>query len=107
MSRVASMLLAGTSLAFVTCLPATAQEALPQASDSYFTAAEADLARRLETPRITGTAKNVIIMVGDGMSVATVTAARILEGQKRRRWRVEQSGGRHLPLHGAGQDLFA
>ncbi|BDA86212.1 alkaline phosphatase [Aureimonas sp. SA4125] len=83
MSRVASMLLAGTSLALVTCIPAVAQEALPQASDSYFTAAEADLAQRLAMQPITGTAKNVIIMVGDGMSVATVTAARILDGQKR------------------------
>ena len=28
-------------------------------------------------------AKNVILFVGDGMGVATVTAARILEGQRR------------------------
>ncbi|HEV2764809.1 MAG TPA: alkaline phosphatase [Pyrinomonadaceae bacterium] len=31
----------------------------------------------------TGRAKNVILFVGDGMGVATVTAARILEGQRR------------------------
>lgn len=31
----------------------------------------------------TGRAKNVILMVGDGMGVSTVTAARILEGQLR------------------------
>jgi len=30
-----------------------------------------------------GRAKNVILFVGDGMGIATVTAARILEGQKR------------------------
>lgn len=35
---------------------------------------------RLETP-ITGRAKNVILFVGDGMGIATVTAARIFEGQ--------------------------
>ncbi|MBC8129748.1 MAG: alkaline phosphatase [Rhizobiaceae bacterium] len=83
MSRVATMLLAGTSLALFICQPALAQDALPQAGDSYFTAAEADLAARLATPQITGAAKNVIIMVGDGMSIATNTAARILDGQKR------------------------
>lgn len=83
MSRFVPRLLSSTSLALVASLPAFAQEALPQADDSYFTAAEADLASRLATQPIMGTAKNVIIMVGDGMSVATVTAARILDGQKR------------------------
>ncbi len=56
---------------------------LPQATDSYFTAAKAALEAKLAVQPITGKAKNVIIFVGDGMSVATVTAARILEGQKR------------------------
>ncbi|MCH7591534.1 MAG: alkaline phosphatase [Planctomycetes bacterium] len=32
---------------------------------------------------ITGRAKNVILMIGDGMGISTVTAARILEGQLR------------------------
>ena len=58
-----------------------AQDKLPQATDSYFTAAKADLARRLAIQPITGKAKNVIILVGDGMSVATVTAARILKAR--------------------------
>ena len=44
-------------------------------------------ARRLvEAPRDVGgtpRAKNVILFVGDGMGIATVTAARILEGQRR------------------------
>ena len=45
---------------------------------------KADLARRLAIQPITGKAKNVIILfVGDGMSISTVTAARIYEGQKR------------------------
>ncbi|APG87504.1 alkaline phosphatase III (plasmid) [Sinorhizobium americanum CCGM7] len=56
---------------------------LPQASDSYFTAAKAALEAKLAVQPISGKAKNIIIFVGDGMSVATVTAARILEGQKR------------------------
>ena len=37
---------------------------------------------RLEKP-IGGRAKNVILFLGDGMGIATVTAARILEGQQR------------------------
>ena len=81
MQRLTMMLFAGASLAALS--PAMAQDKLPQAADSYFTAAKADLARHLAIQPITGKAKNVIIMVGDGMSISTVTAARILEGQKR------------------------
>ena len=81
MQRLTMLLFAGASLAALS--PAVAQDKLPQATDSYFTAAQADLARRLAIQPNSGKAKNVIIMVGDGMSVATVTAARILEGQKR------------------------
>jgi alkaline phosphatase len=81
MQRLTMLLFAGASLAALS--PAVAQDKLPQATDSYFTAAQADIARRLAIQPNTGKAKNVIILVGDGMSVATVTAARILEGQKR------------------------
>ena len=81
MQRLTMLLFAGASLAALS--PAVAQDKLPQATDSYFTAAQADLARRLAIQPNSGKAKNVIILVGDGMSVATVTAARILEGQKR------------------------
>src|ERR1700752_2160632 len=38
-------------------------------------------AKRLTQTRTT--AKNVILFVGDGMGIATITAARILEGQQR------------------------
>lgn len=58
-------------------------QALPQANDAYFTAADAALKARLAITLNTGRAKNVILMVADGMSIATVTAARIHEGQKR------------------------
>lgn len=40
-----------------------------------------EAAKRLRAQR--GRARNVILFVGDGMGVSTVTAARILEGQKR------------------------
>jgi alkaline phosphatase len=60
-----------------------AQQALPQAADAYFKTGQDELAARLALQPITGQAKNIILMVGDGMSTATVTAARIYEGQKR------------------------
>ncbi len=104
MQRLTMLFLAGASLAALS--PAVAQDKLPQAADSYFTAAKADLERRLAIQPITGQAKNVIILVGDGMSVATVTAARILDGQKRGvDGEFEPSGGRHLPLYGSVEDL--
>lgn len=61
---------------------ATAQDAAPQAQDSYYLAARQALkARLVEAPR-TGPAKNVILFIGDGMGVSTLTAARILAGQR-------------------------
>lgn len=81
MTRVARILLAGVSAASLT-VPVFAQ-GLPQAEDPYFTAARAAVEAAAAKQMIDGPAKNVIIFVGDGMSVATVTAARILDGQLR------------------------
>lgn len=56
---------------------------LPQENDPWFTAAAKKL-DKIQAARTPGNrAKNVILFVGDGMSIATVTAARILEGQQR------------------------
>ncbi len=55
-----------------------------QASDSYYRAA-ADTVRRRSATQTVATAKNVILMIGDGMGVSTVTSARIYAGQKRAR----------------------
>lgn len=55
----------------------------PREADAWFAAGRAAVARA--HPMITAAppAKNVILFVGDGMGVSTVTAARILEGQRR------------------------
>lgn len=53
-----------------------------QAGDSYYVSAAQMVARRAESLP-TRRAKNVILFVGDGMGVSTVTAARIYAGQKR------------------------
>ncbi len=55
----------------------------PDTPDEYRAAAQAILDARLANQPHEGRAKNVILFVGDGMGVSTVTAARILEGQMR------------------------
>lgn len=104
MTRTLAHLLAGGSiLAFG--VAALAQD-LPQATDSYFKAARAELQAQLANQPITGQAKNIILFVGDGMSVPTVTAARIMAGQMQ--GRDGESNDLTIdkfPHNGAGQDL--
>ncbi len=49
----------------------------------WFRDGQAAVAEAKKVQPINGRAKNVILFIGDGMSVTTVTAARILEGQQR------------------------
>ncbi|HET7714617.1 MAG TPA: alkaline phosphatase [Bauldia sp.] len=81
MTRSFAHLLAGGSI--VAMASAAVAQDLPQANDSYFKAAQAELQAQLARQPITGKAKNIILFVGDGMSVPTVTAARIMAGQMR------------------------
>lgn len=69
-------------LALVALLTATSALAQP-AADPYYKAGEATLARNLAITPNTGRAKNVILFLGDGMGISTITAARIFEGQSR------------------------
>ncbi|CAA0091954.1 Alkaline phosphatase [Zhongshania aliphaticivorans] len=67
------------------CEPYTAPEEIDlignARSSAWYSDAEAKIAD-VSVPNLTrGAAKNVILFVGDGMGVSTVTAARILEGQ--------------------------
>jgi alkaline phosphatase len=64
-------------------LAAQGQSVLPQSKDAYFAAGQAELQARLALKPNTNKAKNIILLVGDGMGVPTVTAARIYGGQKR------------------------
>jgi alkaline phosphatase len=50
----------------------------PQSQDAYFTAGAARAAAAPSSER----ARNVILFIGDGMGIATVTAARIYAGQR-------------------------
>jgi alkaline phosphatase len=63
---------------------AVAEDAeLVQVNDPYFQQSQQALQRILAQQRNTNQAKNVILVVGDGMGFSTVTAARIYEGQQR------------------------
>ena len=73
-SAVASALLAGNAQAAV--LPAH------QTGSSWFTKAASEISAKAAIAPRTGTAKNVILFVGDGMGVSTLTAARIYQGQQ-------------------------
>lgn len=64
--------------------PAGAADAtLVQADDPYYKQADQALNAVLRQPRNTNRAKNIILVVGDGMGFSTVTATRIFEGQQR------------------------
>ena len=53
------------------------------AAAAWYRSGAAAVAERLQQAPDAGKARNVILFVGDGMGVSTVTAARILEGQRR------------------------
>ncbi|WP_421737516.1 alkaline phosphatase [Caulobacter sp.] len=71
-----------SSLTLVAALLAAPAFAAP-ATDPYYKAGEAALARNLAITPNTGRAKNVILFLGDGMGISTITAGRIFEGQSR------------------------
>jgi alkaline phosphatase len=78
------MLLAAVAWPTLMAHAAMAQDAtLVQADDPYFKQGQETLQRLLALQPNTNEAKNVILFVADGMSVATVTAGRIFEGQQR------------------------
>ncbi len=52
-----------------------------QMKDSWFVAGEQFISDGLKLKQINKKAKNVILFLGDGMGISTVTAARILQGQ--------------------------
>ncbi|MBY0275018.1 alkaline phosphatase [Candidatus Binatia bacterium] len=69
------------SLVAVTMLAVPARAADPHANP-WWKAGHAAAERARDESGVKGRAKNVILFVGDGMGIATVTAARILAGQR-------------------------
>ena len=76
-------LLAVLATALLTSACNHAEIAESKNTDSWFQSGQSQLQKKLQRKENNKPAKNVIIFVGDGMSVATVTAARILDGQLR------------------------
>lgn len=77
--RLLTLLLCGSATGLGWSAPPAVQG--PEAVQDWYRAGQGfiDTGRRLAP--ITTPAKNVILFVGDGMGIATITAARILEGQ--------------------------
>jgi Alkaline phosphatase len=75
------------SILLASCLivaPALAEPAKPPVatSDGYLKAGQAELKRLIADRPNNRKARNVIIFIGDGMGVSTLTAGRIFEGQQ-------------------------
>jgi alkaline phosphatase len=66
----------------LSAVDATAADA-PRTAQEWFDAGKQAVEHNKSQRLNTGRAKNVILFIGDGMGIATVTAARILEGQQR------------------------
>ena len=70
-----------TAFGCIVSLPAAAQVLPPnQTTSPWFSDAESAVAAKPQTAG-PGVAKNVILFVGDGMGISTLTASRIYEGQ--------------------------
>lgn len=54
-----------------------------QTPEEWFRNGRAAVEKSRQEKPVTGRAKNLILFIGDGMGISTVTAARILEGQQR------------------------
>ncbi|MCE0492385.1 alkaline phosphatase [Vibrio sp. DNF-1] len=54
----------------------------PQKNDAWYKEAQRQIAKAKANKPIDKQAKNVILFVGDGMSIGTITASRIFEGQR-------------------------
>ncbi|MGB6116868.1 MAG: alkaline phosphatase [Mesorhizobium sp.] len=80
MNRFTTLLLAGASM--LAASQALAQD-IAQSQDSYFLQAQKEMQDILARQPNVRKAKNVVLFVVDGLSVPTVTASRIFEGQSR------------------------
>ncbi len=89
MVAAAALLVAGPAIA-------GPQLATPVTGDDYWQSGRAAIAARLKVINRPQRAKNVILMIGDGMGVATVTAARIFDGQYPDDKRAKASGEENL-----------
>jgi alkaline phosphatase len=69
------------ALALIAAPVSSQQLKTPVVSDDYWQMGRAVLAQRMKTVHRPQRAKNVVLLIGDGMGVSTITAARIFDGQ--------------------------
>lgn len=62
-------------------VPAGAAPLAPAQPDAYWNSGRAAIAARMAVVNRPKRARNVILMIGDGMGISTITAARIFDGQ--------------------------
>jgi alkaline phosphatase len=82
MASLRARVLGACLIAGFAATAAHAEGPLVQADDPYFKSADAQLRATMKRHANTRRAKNIILFVGDGMGVTTITAGRIYEGQK-------------------------
>ncbi|WP_163831039.1 alkaline phosphatase [Spartinivicinus ruber] len=73
--------IAGKCLLIIWCCLPKVSIAQQESSDTWYEAGQQAVAAAIRQQSNTALARNVILFVGDGMGVSTVTAARILDGQ--------------------------
>src|SRR3546814_9358067 len=78
MKTAASLAMLGLMLS--TAAGAAAQP--PATTDAYREQGREELARKLAERPVEGKARNILIFIGDGLGVSTLTAARIHQGQR-------------------------
>ncbi|MGL6042485.1 MAG: alkaline phosphatase [Sandaracinobacteroides sp.] len=75
----------------------------PAASEPSWAKAAAEVAARSKVPGANARARNIILFIGDGMGITTVTAARIFEAQQR----AKASRGSYPGFEGGEENLLA
>lgn len=103
-ARDAAGVCAAVVWAALACAPLQAQALQTSAAqEPSWATAEAELKARSGTPGASARAKNVILFIGDGMGVSTITAARIYEAQKR----AKAAGGQYPGFGGGEENLLS
>lgn len=83
MKNFANLLWAWTLLAIVTAHFGTPAQAREETPETWFSEGQRAVQEAKQHQPKTARAKNIILFVGDGMGISTITAARILDGQLR------------------------
>lgn len=84
--------------------PSLAAPVVTSASaDPSFAIAKAEVAARAKSAGASARAKNVILFIGDGMGITTITAARIFEAQQR----AKAAGGSYPGFAGGEENLLS